>query len=123
MSLFGLSHGDVGTAAQYTPPYLRKIRACHCLLWKLSHPIPTRLPVWGSQRLGMGREAVQVRCISAAVPNTCIPGATVLIRIIDRAETSVSRPSRNGATIVLSTTAFSTIANSSANLINIEFSK
>ena len=62
-----------------------------------------------------------VRCISAAQPRTCKPGQTIQIKIVDRALTSVSRPSRNGATMVLSTTAFGMIANPSASFINIEF--
>ncbi|XP_034683308.1 uncharacterized protein LOC117912725 [Vitis riparia] len=62
-----------------------------------------------------------VRCISAVVPMTCIAGQTIQIKIVDRAVTSVSRPSRNGATMVLSTTAFGAVANASASSINIEF--
>ncbi|KAL0016334.1 hypothetical protein SO802_003403, partial [Lithocarpus litseifolius] len=62
-----------------------------------------------------------VRCISAAHPRTCIPGQTIQIRIVDRALSSVSRPSRHGATIVLSKTAFGMIAKPSASSINIEF--
>jgi hypothetical protein len=62
-----------------------------------------------------------VRCISARVPRTCIPGQTIQIRIVDRALDSVSRPSRLGTSIVLSTTAFGTIAHASAASINIEF--
>ncbi|RDX70607.1 putative EG45-like domain containing protein 1, partial [Mucuna pruriens] len=63
----------------------------------------------------------QVRCISAAAPRTCIPGQTIQIKIVDRAQSSVSRPSVDGTSMVLSTTAFRTIANGSASLINIEF--
>ncbi|KAL0016336.1 hypothetical protein SO802_003405 [Lithocarpus litseifolius] len=62
-----------------------------------------------------------VRCISAAQPRTCKPGQTIQIKIVDRALSSVSRPSRNGATMVLSTTAFGMIAKPSASFINIEF--
>lgn len=62
-----------------------------------------------------------VRCISASVAGTCIPSQTIQVRILDRAATSVSRPSRQGATIVLSTTAFGSIANPSATSINVEF--
>lgn len=63
-----------------------------------------------------------VKCISAAIPRTCIPGQTIEVRIIDRAQTSVSRPTRAGSTMVLSDTAFSTIAHQIAS-INIEFQK
>ncbi|CAA3002864.1 Hypothetical predicted protein [Olea europaea subsp. europaea] len=61
-----------------------------------------------------------VRCISAAVPNTCIPGQTIQVKIVDRAQTSVSRPTREGVTIVLSNTAFGTIGNPPATSMNIE---
>ena len=62
-----------------------------------------------------------VRCISAAHPRTCIPGQTIQIRIVDRALSSVSRPSRDGATMVLSKTAFGMISKPTAPVINIEF--
>ncbi|CAN1287588.1 Putative EG45-like domain containing protein 1, partial [Linum perenne] len=62
-----------------------------------------------------------VRCISAVAPRTCIPGATVRVRIVDRAQTSVTRPSRDGTTLVLSTSAFAAIANGSPGAINIDF--
>ncbi|CAN1287586.1 Putative EG45-like domain containing protein 1, partial [Linum perenne] len=55
-----------------------------------------------------------VRCISAVAPRTCIPGATVRV-------TSVTRPSRDGTTLVLSTSAFAAIANGSPGAINIDF--
>lgn len=64
-----------------------------------------------------------VRCISASKPRTCIQGQTIQIRIIDYIGTAPSLPSVNGTTIVLSRTAFQTIANSSVDVasINIEF--
>ncbi|KAK2987364.1 hypothetical protein RJ640_007051, partial [Escallonia rubra] len=62
-----------------------------------------------------------VRCISAVVPKTCIPGQTIQIRIVDRAQTSKSRPLKDGTTMVLSTTAFQTIANPSSTSMNVEF--
>ena len=62
-----------------------------------------------------------MRCISAVVPMTCRAGQTIQIKIVDRAVSSVSRPSRDGATMVLSTTAFGAVANPSASSINIEF--
>lgn len=62
-----------------------------------------------------------VRCISAVVPRTCIPGQVIQVRIVDRAQTSASRPSTAGTTMVLSTTGFETIANPKATSINIEF--
>lgn len=63
----------------------------------------------------------QVRCISAAAPRTCVPGQTIQIKIVDRAQSSVSRPSLGGTSMVLSVTAFQAIANVSASFINIEF--
>ncbi|PON90746.1 Expansin [Trema orientale] len=116
-----LSKADVGTAAHYTPPYIPT--ACH----------GRDISVFPSSNMfGAAGEGVWdngascdrqylVRCISAAVPRTCIPDKTIQIRILDRALTAVSRPSIPGTTIVLSTTAFAAIANASASSINIEF--
>ncbi|KAH7574168.1 hypothetical protein JRO89_XS03G0261300 [Xanthoceras sorbifolium] len=120
-SLFGLSSGDVGTASRYGPPYLPT--ACY---GNNQAQFPSS-NLFGAASEGIwdngaacGRQYL-VRCISAAVPGTCVPGQTIQIQIVDHAETSVSRPSRNGDTIVLSTTAFGTIANPSATFINIEY--
>ena len=63
----------------------------------------------------------RVRCVSAPVPEACKPGQTILVKIVDQALTSVSRPSRSSATIVLSTSAFNAIANGNTKSINIEF--
>lgn len=63
----------------------------------------------------------RVRCLSAVVPRTCNLGELILVKIVDRAQTSVSKPLTARTTMVLSTTAFGTIANSSAASINIEF--
>lgn len=62
-----------------------------------------------------------VRCISAVVPMTCKVGQTIQIKIVDRALSSVSKPSKDGATMVLSTTAFGVVANASASSVNIEY--
>lgn len=40
-----------------------------------------------------------VKCISAVIPRTCILGQTIQVRIVDRAQTSVSRSTRAGTTI------------------------
>ncbi|XP_062165188.1 EG45-like domain containing protein [Alnus glutinosa] len=116
-----VSHADVGTAAHYRPPYLPT--AC---FGSDAGQFPSS-NLFGSAGEGIwdngaacGRQYL-VRCISAAVPRTCIPGQTIQIRIVDRAFNSVSRPSRDGTSMVLSTTAFGTIAKSSATSINIEF--
>uniref|UniRef100_A0A7N2QYQ4 Expansin-like EG45 domain-containing protein n=2 Tax=Quercus lobata TaxID=97700 RepID=A0A7N2QYQ4_QUELO len=120
-ALFFLSHADVGTAAQYKTPYLPT--ACY---GNDASQFPSN-NLFASAGEGIwdngaacGRQYL-VRCISAAHPRTCKPGQTIQIKIVDRALTSVSRPSRNGATMVLSTTAFGMIANPSASFINIEF--
>lgn len=62
-----------------------------------------------------------MRCISASEPGTCEPEQTIQIRIVDYALQLESTPSVSGTTIVLSETAFGTIANSTATLINVEF--
>ncbi|OMO53326.1 Barwin-related endoglucanase [Corchorus capsularis] len=116
-----LSYGDVGTAAHYSPPYIPTA----CFGNDASQFPSSNLfaaageGIWDNGA-SCGRQYL-VRCISAARPGTCNPGETIQIRIVDRAETSVSRPSSNGATIVLSTTAFGAIANPSAASVNIEF--
>ncbi|KAJ6434970.1 hypothetical protein OIU84_000254 [Salix udensis] len=120
-TLFHLSHGDVGTSAHYRPPYLPT--ACY-------GNSPSQFPssnmfaaagegIWDNGA-ACGRQYL-VRCISAAVPRTCRPDQIIQVRIVDRAQTSRSRPSSNGATVVLSSTAFGSIADPSARLINVEF--
>ncbi|XP_062163144.1 EG45-like domain containing protein [Alnus glutinosa] len=116
-----VSHADVGTAAHYRPPYLPT--AC---FGSDAEQFPSS-NLFGAAGEGIwdngaacGRQYL-VRCISARVPRTCIPGQTIQIRIVDRALTSVSRPSTDDTTMVLSTTAFETIANASAAFINVEF--
>ncbi|KAK8500155.1 hypothetical protein V6N12_002263 [Hibiscus sabdariffa] len=120
-TIFHPSFADVGTAAQYSPPYLPT--ACS---GNDASQFPTNNlfaaagdGIWDNGA-SCGRQYL-VRCISAATPGTCNPSQTIQIRIVDRAETSVSRPSTNGATIILSTTAFGAIANPSAASVNIEF--
>ncbi|KAL3746613.1 hypothetical protein ACJRO7_015559 [Eucalyptus globulus] len=116
-----LSRADVGTAAQYSPPYTPT--ACF-------GNDPSQFPssnlfaaagegIWDNGA-SCGRQYL-VRCISASVSGTCIPSQTIQVRIVDRAQTSSSRPSRDGATIILSTTAFGTIANASAVAVNVEY--
>ncbi|KAI3498524.1 hypothetical protein L1887_34299 [Cichorium endivia] len=58
-----------------------------------------------------------VRCISVAEPGTCVPEQVIQVRIIDYALQTASTPSYDGTTMVLSDTAFGTIANSTAALI------
>ncbi|CAK7353552.1 unnamed protein product [Dovyalis caffra] len=117
-TLFHLSHGDVGTAANYSPPYLPTA----CYGNSASQFPSTNMFAAAGEGLwdngaACGRQYL-VRCISAAVPRTCNPDQVIQVRIVDRSQTSRSRPSSNGATIVLSTTAFGTIADPSATSIN-----
>ncbi|GLT49550.1 hypothetical protein SLA2020_231000 [Shorea laevis] len=120
-ALFPLSHAEVGTAGRYTPPYIPT--ACY-------GNDPSQLPssnLFGAAGDGIwdngaacGRQYL-VRCISAAVPRFCKPGQTIQIKIVDRAETLASKPSREGVSIVLSSTAYGLIADASAASVNIEF--
>ncbi|XP_057507436.1 EG45-like domain containing protein isoform X1 [Actinidia eriantha] len=121
VELFHLSHGDVGTAAQYSPPYLPT--ACF-------GSDPSQFPssnlfaaagdgIWDNGA-SCGRQYL-VRCISATSPYTCDPEQTIQVKIVDYALTVESDPTVPGTTIVLSEIALATIANSSSPSINIEF--
>ncbi|KAB1209014.1 EG45-like domain containing protein [Morella rubra] len=115
------SHGDVGTAARYSPPY--SPTSCY-------ESDPSQFPssnLFGAAGDGIwdngascGRQYL-VRCISATQPRACVQGSTIQIKIVDYAGSLRSPPSANGTTMVLSKTAFEAIANASANSINIEF--
>lgn len=116
-----LSRADVGTAAQYSPPYTPTI--CY-------GSDPTQFPsnnlfaaagdgIWDNGA-SCGRQYF-VRCISATTPGTCVVDETIQIRIVDYAPNATSQPSVSGTTIVLSQTAFETIADPTADSINIEF--
>lgn len=145
------SYADVGTAAWYAPPYLRKYISTpsgFSLPIKIDKQIKIYMYIYtatacygndqsqfpSSNLFGAAGEGIWdngascgrqylVRCISAAEPNTCLPGLTIQIKIVDYALQSVSPPSRSGTTIVLSQAAFAAITNSSstATSINIEF--
>jgi hypothetical protein len=65
-----------------------------------------------------------VRCISAAVADSCIADQVIQVKIVDYALALINNPpSASGTTIVLSETAFGAIANNSAapTSINLEF--
>nr|GMD92194.1 EG45-like domain containing protein [Ipomoea batatas] len=62
-----------------------------------------------------------VSCISSVLPKACKKDQTIQIKIVDRAQTSVSRPTKPGTTMVLSNAAFAAIADPSATSLNIEF--
>ncbi|EXB76280.1 hypothetical protein L484_025638 [Morus notabilis] len=119
--IFRTSKGDVGSAAQYSPPYL----PTNCYGAESSQFPTSNLfaaageGIWDNGA-SCGRQ-YQVRCISAARPGTCVPDMTILIKIVDYAGTLVSSPSSAGTTMILSQTAFGAIANSTAASINIEF--
>ncbi|XP_057504709.1 EG45-like domain containing protein isoform X2 [Actinidia eriantha] len=109
--LFHVSLGDVGTAASYNPPYIPT--AC-------SGNSAAQFPssnffaaagegIWDNGA-ACGRQYL-VRCISTTKPGTCNFDQTIQVKIVDRAQTSSSRPSRGGTTMVLSTMAFGTIVN------------
>ncbi|XAR69356.1 hypothetical protein NMG60_11000903 [Bertholletia excelsa] len=119
--LFLVSHADIGTAASYRPPYTPT--ACN-------GNDPSQFPssnlfaaagegIWDNGA-ACGRQYL-VKCISAAAPSTCISDQTIQVKIVDRAQTSASRPSRGGTIMVLSTTAFGAIVKGSPASLNIEF--
>ncbi|GMI92778.1 hypothetical protein like AT4G30380 [Hibiscus trionum] len=114
--LFCFSHADVGTAAQYNPPYLPT--ACY-------GDDQTQFPssnlfaaagdgIWDNGA-SCGRQYL-VRCISASQPGTCVPDQTIQVKIVDYAPTATQ-----STTIVLSETAFGGITNIAVDSINIEF--
>ncbi|KAL4282754.1 hypothetical protein GQ457_16G004130 [Hibiscus cannabinus] len=119
--LFRVSHGDVGTASRYSPPYLPT--ACF-------GDDQTEFPssnlfaaagdgIWDNGA-SCGRQYL-VRCISASEPGTCVPDQTIQVKIVDYAPTVLSPSSAESTTIVLSETAFGGITNTAADSINIEF--
>eukprot|EP00258_Populus_trichocarpa_P029475 XP_024445494.1 EG45-like domain containing protein [Populus trichocarpa] len=120
-TLFHLTHGDDGTCAHYRPPYLPTA----CFGNSPSHFPSSNMFAAAGERIwdngsACGRQYL-VRCISEAFSGTCLPDQIIQVRIVDRAQTSRSRPSSNGTTIVLSSTAFGIIADPSARLVNVEF--
>lgn len=63
-----------------------------------------------------------MKCGSAAVGGTGIDLAkTIRVVVVDRALTSVSRPTRAGTTLVLSNAAYAALANPGTSSINIDF--
>ncbi|CAL1375112.1 unnamed protein product [Linum trigynum] len=120
-ALFRLSSADIGTASHYRAPYLPT--ACYgneAAQFPSSNLFAAAGEGVWDNGASCGRQYV-VRCISAVAPRTCIPGQTIRVRVVDRALSSVTRPSRGGTTLVLSTSAFAAIANGSPGAINIEY--
>ncbi|KAE9587267.1 hypothetical protein Lal_00005024 [Lupinus albus] len=115
------SHAYVGTAAQYGPPFI----PTKCFGGDASKFPPSNMfgaageGIWDNGA-ACGRK-YKVRCLSAVVPKACISGQDIQITIVDRAQSSISKPSSDRATMVLSTTTFQAIANASLSFINIEY--
>ncbi|XP_009374068.2 EG45-like domain containing protein [Pyrus x bretschneideri] len=121
LQFFHTSNGDVGTAAQYPPPYLPT--ACFGSD-SLQFPASNLLAAAGDEiwynGASCGRKYL-VRCISTEQTGTCVPDKTIQVRIVDYAGDIKTVPSVSGTTMVLSQTAFGSVANSTAKSINIEF--
>ncbi|GKV06448.1 hypothetical protein SLE2022_266160 [Rubroshorea leprosula] len=115
------SHGDVGTASHYSPPYF----PTECYGNDASQFPSSNFfgaagdGIWDNGA-ACGRQYL-VRCISASEPRTCIPDRTIQIKIVDYAPSVLSQPSASGTSVILSRTAYEAVANSSVNAINIEF--
>ncbi|KAL6985314.1 hypothetical protein U1Q18_018690 [Sarracenia purpurea var. burkii] len=122
-SLFHFCRADIGAAATYTQPYTPT--ACY---GNAANQFPkTNLfaaageGIWDNGA-ACGRQYL-VRCINVAPSaGRCIdPRETIQVKIVDRAHSSASRPSRDGTTMVLSTTALQAIVIGSPASFNIEF--
>ena len=120
---FHTSYSDVGTASLYSPPYVPT--ACY-------GSDASRFPssnlfaaagdgIWDNGA-ACGRLYL-VRCITTtSTPYACNQNQTTQIKIVNYIGLAPSSPSANNTTMVLSMTAFGTIANSSSSsYINIEF--
>ncbi|XP_059299359.1 EG45-like domain containing protein [Lycium ferocissimum] len=119
--LFHASHADLGTASQYSPPYTPT--ACF-------GSDATQFPssnyfaaagegIWDNGA-ACGRQYL-ISCINSVLPQACKHGETIQIKIVDRARNSVSRPIREGTTMVLSNAALAAIAVPHAPSLNIDF--
>ncbi|XP_065850747.1 EG45-like domain containing protein isoform X2 [Euphorbia lathyris] len=120
-TIFQSSLADIGPAARYTPPYIPTA----CFDNEVSQfPTDNMFAAAGEgiwdNGASCGRSYL-VRCISASSTTICDPSKIIQVKIVDRAQTSISIPSADGAIIVLSDTAFSQFTNSPASLINVEF--
>ena len=122
--LFHTSYGEVGTAALYSPPY--SPTACY---GSDASQFPSRNlfaaagdGIWDNGA-ACGRLYL-VRCITtASTPYACNQNQTIQIKIVGYIGQAPFAHSTYNATMVLSNTAFGTIANSStgSSYINIEF--
>ncbi|GLT55690.1 hypothetical protein SLA2020_287870 [Shorea laevis] len=104
---------DVGLAARYNPPYTPT--ACY-------GNDPKQLPsgdLFGAigERLWDNGAA----CISEAIPKFCVPGRTITVTVVDRAQTLESRPSSFNVSFVLSSKAYELIADPAVASIEVQF--
>ncbi|XP_075658590.1 EG45-like domain containing protein [Castanea sativa] len=117
---FQTSYGDVGTAALYSPPYLPTV----CYGSNASQFPSSNLFVAAGDGIwdngaACGRQYL-VRCITiTSTPYACNQNQTIQIKIVDYIGLAPSSPSANNTTMVLSMTAFGTIANPSTTSSNI----
>ncbi|XP_021912107.1 EG45-like domain containing protein [Carica papaya] len=113
---FFFCQADVGTAKQYSPPYL----PTECFANDASQFPPNNFfaaagdGVWDNGA-SCGRQYL-VRCVSATAPSICDTSTTIQVKIVDIAPSTFS-----GTTIVLSETAFGAIAGSATGVLNVEF--
>ncbi|XP_044464925.1 EG45-like domain containing protein [Mangifera indica] len=120
--LLRLSSADVGTGSRYGPPYMPT--ACFGNDGS-QFPTNNHFAAVGEQMWDNGAicgKIYLVRCLSGSIPKACVSGKAIQVKVVDRAATSVSRPTAP-ATFVLSNDAFAAIANLSANSLNIEYSR
>ncbi|KAH0658881.1 hypothetical protein KY285_027428 [Solanum tuberosum] len=119
--LFHASQADLGTASQYKPPYT----PTECF-----GNDPTQFPssnffaaagegIWDNGA-ACGRQYL-ISCINSVLPKACKAGETIQIKIVDRAKTSQSRPTKEGTTMVLSNAALAAIALPNTPSLNIDF--
>ncbi|XP_075101126.1 putative EG45-like domain containing protein 1 isoform X2 [Nicotiana tabacum] len=62
-----------------------------------------------------------ISCINSVLPRACKHGETIQIKIVDRAQTALSKPTKEGTTMVLSNAALAAIADPNAPSLNIDF--
>ena len=122
---FHTSYGDVGTAAQYSSPYLPT--ACYGSD-ESNFPSGNFFAAAGDEIWDNGAACGRqyfVGCISDSTPDACNQNQTILITIVDYMGQPPFAQSTYNTTMVLSNTAFRTIANSStaSSYINIEFER
>nr|XP_016445395.1 PREDICTED: putative EG45-like domain containing protein 1 isoform X2 [Nicotiana tabacum] len=62
-----------------------------------------------------------ISCINSVLPRACKHVETIQIKIVDRAQTALSKPTKEGTTMVLSNAALTAIADPNAPSLNIDF--